>query len=236
MSLFTAQSEQGQLLDYSRIWWIPSGPVSLPPSILRVFKLRRSQPCKKMARDKVKTDCKNGSQHPRCTPNAHLTFEYSLKAIFTQLFTAKSKHTQKGTSRAFFFLYIYKTQECNASSVSVNTESPFYIVLCFRQSCTVTALSSKMHLVVLSHCRVRTTWRVTGPPGLASNQERSVDLSPPIKGFVTEVCICGASSYIRLVQPVFESTKKAATGSAGKAAAAVPDPASETTPSCCTIK
>lgn len=50
----------------------------------------------------IKTECRNGSQHSRCIPNAHLTFEYSLKAIFTQLFTAKSKYTQK----KFFFSYI----------------------------------------------------------------------------------------------------------------------------------
>lgn len=35
-----------------------------------------------MKKVKTETECKNGSQHSRCIPNAHLTFEYSLKAFF----------------------------------------------------------------------------------------------------------------------------------------------------------
>lgn len=159
-----------------------------------------------------KTECKNGSQHSRCIPNAHLTFEYSLKAIFTQLFTAKSKYTKKETSKAFFF--IYKTQECNASGVSVNTESPFYIFfVCFRQSCTVTALSSNMHLVVSSLCPNDLICE-ENHPGLVSNRNKVSGFVPhQVSEWSLYPCWeCIVSRHLpptltQLVQHMFQSTK-----------------------------
>lgn len=79
-----------------------------------------------------------------------------------------------------FQSFLYKTQECNASGVllSVNTESPFYnCFVFFRQSCTITALSSNMHLV-LSHRCVRTIWFVWKPPGPDARIEKAGGFVP----------------------------------------------------------
>lgn len=135
---------------------------------------------------------------------------------------------------------LYKTQECNASGVllSVNTESPFYnffFFVFFRQSCTVTALSSNMHLV-LSHRCVQTIWSVWKPPGLMLN--RKGQWICPLSGFrVKSLSFLGVDRFpftcpTRLPlsrNSICLSPWKAATGSAGKLEAAFhcspnPDP------------
>lgn len=105
----------------------------------------------------------------------------------------------------------------------------------FRQSCTVTALSSNMHLV-LSHRCVRTIWSVWKPPGLMLN--RKGQWICPLSGFrVKSLSFLGVDRFpfscpTRLPlsrNSICLSPWKAATGSAGKLEAAFhcspnPDP------------
>lgn len=140
----------GRLAQFS---FCPTSPSSSASSHTGILNL-----CK-MAHEKSKnreTECKNGSQHSRCIPNAHLTFEY-LKAFFTQLFTAKVNTQKKETSKAFIE---NPGMQCLRCVVEREHRKPFlqffFFFVFFRQSCTVTALSSNMHLVVLSHRCVQT--------------------------------------------------------------------------------
>lgn len=103
----------------------------------------------------------------------------------------------------------------------------------FRQSCTVTALSSNMHLV-LSHRCVQTIWSVWKPPGLMLN--RKGQWICPLSGFrVKSLSFLGVDRFpfscpTRLPlsrNSICLSPWKAATGSAGKLEAAFhcsPDP------------
>lgn len=105
----------------------------------------------------------------------------------------------------------------------------------FQQSCTVTALSSNMHLV-LSHRCVRTIWSVWKPPGLMLN--RKGQWICPLSGFrVKSLSFLGVDRFpfscptqLPLSRnSICLSPWKAATGSAGKLEAAFhcspnPDP------------
>lgn len=86
----------GRLSQFSFFPHLPSSSASSYTGILNLAKWH-------MKKSKNReTECKNGSQHSCCIPNAHLTFEYSLKALFTQLFTAKSKYTKKRNFQSFY--------------------------------------------------------------------------------------------------------------------------------------
>lgn len=184
-----------------------------------------------MKKVKTETECKNGSQHSRCIPNAHLTFEYS-KAFLTQLFTAKSKYTHK--KRNFQSFYIKPRNAMPPVCCWAWTQKAlFTIFFCLFPTvlyCNC-VLSSNMHLVVLSHRCVQTIWSVRKPPGLTPN--RKGQWICPSSGFSGEVCISVRSgsfpaSPLPVLYSICFSPQKAATGSAGKWEAAVhcfPDPA-----------
>lgn len=124
--------------------------------------------------------------------------------------------------------------QCLRCVVEREHRKPFlqFFFVFFRQSCTVTALSSNMHLVVLSHRCVRTIWSVRKPTGPDAKLKRSVDLS--LVRFPSEVCLSvGSGSFPTTYPPSLSPLpplsctayvsvhEKAATGSAGKLEAAV---------------
>lgn len=195
----------------SPVQFLPHLPLSSACSHTGILNLAKWH----MKKVKTETECKNGSQHSRCIPNARLTFEYSLKAFLTQLFTAKSKYTKKKkTSKAFIE---NPGMQCLRCVVEREHRKPFlqFFFVFFRQSCTVTALSSNMHLVVLSHRCVQTIWSVRKPPGLTPN--RKGQWICPSSGFrVKSVSVLGVDRFSRLlpspappclVQHMFQSTK-----------------------------
>lgn len=102
----------------------------------------------------------------------------------------------------------------------------FFCLFLFRQSCTVNALSSKMHRVVSSLHRVQTIWSVRKPLGLASHRRDSGFVHLQVFEWSLYPC-WEAIRFLTLgrTPPVSYSIwfgpQKAATGSAGKLEAAV---------------
>lgn len=146
----TFQDPINALRSISPVQFLPHLPSSSASSYTGIHTLAKWH----MEKVKQRLNVKMGHS-TRCIPNAHLTFEYS-KAFLTQLFTAKSKYTQKKeTSKAFIENPGMQCLRCLVEREHRKPFLQFFFVFC-RQSCTVTALSSNMHLVVLSHRCVQT--------------------------------------------------------------------------------
>lgn len=142
----------------------------LAPSSSASSYTQHSQPCK-MAHKKSEnreTECKNGSQRPCCIPNAHLTF-WVLEGIFSHNCLQLKVNTQKSNFQSFYIKPRNAMPPVCCWAWTQKALFTFFIVF-FWQSCTVTALSSNMHLVVLSHRCVQTIWSVRKPPGPTPNR------------------------------------------------------------------
>lgn len=145
-----------------------------------------------MKKVKTETECKNGSQHSRCIPNAHLTFEYSLKAFFTQLLQLKvNTHTKKRNFQSF---YIKPGMQC-LRCVEREHRKPFlHFFLSFPTVlyCNCVKLKYAPCCVVSSLCPNDLICEKTTVPDAKS--KRSVDLS--LVRFSSEVCISvGSESH-----------------------------------------
>lgn len=148
---------------------LPSSPASSHTGTLSLAKWHMK---------KVKTERLNVKMghSSRCIPNAHLTFEYSLKAFFTQLFTAKSKYTKKETSKAFIE---NPGMQCLRCVVEREHRKPFLqFFFCLFPTvlyCNCVKLKYAPCCVVSSLCpNDLICEKTTGPD---AKSERSVDLS-----------------------------------------------------------